>query len=52
MFLVIATLARKFDLELYETPKANIEFARDFGTPLPESGELNVRATVTGVVTE
>ncbi|KAL3488637.1 cytochrome P450 [Aspergillus germanicus] len=52
MFLVIAILARKFDMELYETPKGNIEFARDFGTPLPESGELNVRATVTGVITE
>ncbi|RDW72779.1 cytochrome P450 [Aspergillus mulundensis] len=52
MFLIIATLVRKFDIELYETPKANIEFARDFGTPLPEEGELNVRAKITRIITE
>ncbi|KAL3471741.1 cytochrome P450 [Aspergillus californicus] len=52
MFLVIAALVRKFDMELYDTPKANIEFARDFGIPLPEKGELNVRVMVTRSITE
>ncbi|GFF31299.1 trichodiene oxygenase [Aspergillus udagawae] len=50
LFLVIATLVRRFDMELYETPKENIEFARDFGTPYPEKGNLSVRAIVTGVI--
>ncbi|KAJ0426891.1 cytochrome P450 [Aspergillus carlsbadensis] len=52
LFLVIATLVRRFDMEIYETPKARIEFARDFGTPWPEEGGLSVRATVSSVVTE
>ncbi|PKX90220.1 cytochrome P450 [Aspergillus novofumigatus IBT 16806] len=47
MFLIIATLAHRFDLELYETPKENIEFARDFGTPYPAKGSLSVRITIT-----
>ncbi|KAL3471771.1 cytochrome P450 [Aspergillus californicus] len=52
LFLVIASIVRKFDMELYETPKAKIEFARDFGTPWPEEGGMTVRATVTRVLTE
>ncbi|KAL4874373.1 cytochrome P450 [Aspergillus karnatakaensis] len=52
MFLIIARLVRKFDMELFDTPKANIEFARDFGTPLPDKGGLDVKATVVGVVSE
>ncbi|KAL4899421.1 hypothetical protein BDW74DRAFT_116296 [Aspergillus multicolor] len=52
MFLILATLVRKFDIEIYETPKANIEFGRDFGTPLPEKGELDVRAKIRKVITE
>ncbi|KAL4879217.1 cytochrome P450 [Aspergillus karnatakaensis] len=52
LFLVIATLVRRFDMEIYETPKTNIEFARDFGTPWPLEGGLSVRATITSVMTE
>ncbi|KAL4862829.1 hypothetical protein BDV12DRAFT_38719 [Aspergillus spectabilis] len=52
LFLVIATLVRRFDLELFETPKANIDFARDFGTPWPDEGGLSVRALITGVISE
>ncbi|KAJ0414237.1 cytochrome P450 [Aspergillus carlsbadensis] len=52
LFLVIATMVRRFDMELHETPKANIELARDFGTPWPDKGGLSVRAIVTGVVAE
>ncbi|GIK06764.1 hypothetical protein Aspvir_002415 [Aspergillus viridinutans] len=50
LFLVTATLVRRFDMELYETPKKNIELARDFGTPYPEKGNLSVRAIITGVI--
>ncbi|GMG29801.1 unnamed protein product [Aspergillus oryzae] len=52
LFLVIATIVRRFDIELYETPKSNIDFARDFGTPYPDKGNFSVRALVTGVISE
>ncbi|PIG81948.1 cytochrome P450 [Aspergillus arachidicola] len=52
LFLVIATIVRRFDIELYETPKSNIDFARDFGTPYPDKGNFSVRALITGVVSE
>ncbi|OJJ37784.1 hypothetical protein ASPWEDRAFT_171247 [Aspergillus wentii DTO 134E9] len=52
LFLVVASLVRRFEMELYETPKGNIEFAKDFGTPYPESGNMSVRAMITGVITE
>ncbi|GAB1210519.1 hypothetical protein APSETT445_009313 [Aspergillus pseudonomiae] len=52
LFLVIATVVRRFDIELYETPKSNIDFARDFGTPYPDKGNFSVRGLVTGVVSE
>ncbi|RLL95402.1 hypothetical protein CFD26_102729 [Aspergillus turcosus] len=50
LFLVIATMLHRFDMELYETPKRNIDLARDFGTPYPEKGNLSVRAVITGVL--
>ncbi|RAQ44084.1 cytochrome P450 [Aspergillus flavus] len=52
LFLVIATIVRRFDIELYETPKSNIDFARDFGTPYPDKGNFSVRALITGVISE
>ncbi|KAF7595467.1 hypothetical protein BBP40_005803 [Aspergillus hancockii] len=52
LFLVLATIVRRFDMELHETPKSNIDFARDFGTPYPEKGNLSVRAMITGVIRE
>jgi hypothetical protein len=45
-------MVRRFDIEMYETPKANIEFARDFGTPWPDKGGLSVQASITRVITE
>ncbi|RAL03516.1 cytochrome P450 [Aspergillus ibericus CBS 121593] len=50
LFVVLATLIRRFDMELYETTKANIDFVRDFATPYPEKGNLSVRTVVTGVI--
>ncbi|KAL4863675.1 cytochrome P450 [Aspergillus spectabilis] len=50
--LVIGTMVRRFDIEMYPTPKANIEFARVFGTPWPDKGGLSVQATITRVITE
>lgn len=50
LYLILSTLVRRFDLELYETTKKNIDFARDFGTPYPEEGNFSVRVMVTGIV--
>ncbi|GLA25618.1 hypothetical protein AnigIFM63326_002359 [Aspergillus niger] len=50
LFIVIATLMRMFDMELADTPRETIEFARDFGTPYPEKGNLCVKARITGLV--
>jgi hypothetical protein len=45
-------MVRRFDMELHETPKANIELARDFGTPWPDKGGLSVRSIITRVITD
>lgn len=52
MYLAIAALIRRFDLELFETTKKNIEFARDFGTPFPDEGNYCVKVLVKGIVKE
>jgi len=52
LFIVIATLMRRFDMELYETTKKDIEFVRDFAAPYPESRNFKVKVLVTGVVNE
>ncbi|PYI01806.1 cytochrome P450 [Aspergillus sclerotiicarbonarius CBS 121057] len=52
LFVVLATLIRQFDMELYETTKANIDFVRDFATPYPDKGNLSVRTVITGVITD
>ncbi|KAF5861296.1 hypothetical protein ETB97_000412 [Aspergillus alliaceus] len=52
LFLVLATIVRQFDMELYETPKSNLEFTRDFGMPYPDKGNSSVRAVITGLVSE
>lgn len=43
---------RRFDMELYETTKKDVEFVRDFTTPYPETGNFKVQVLVTGVVDE
>ncbi|KAJ6004592.1 hypothetical protein N7540_012961 [Penicillium herquei] len=50
MFLTLSTLIRRFDIEIYDTPQANIECACDFGVPYPEHGNLSVRTLITGLV--
>ncbi|RAL16880.1 cytochrome P450 [Aspergillus homomorphus CBS 101889] len=52
LYLVIATLVRRFEMELYDTPRSTIELKRDYGTPYPEEGHLKVQVLVTGLVTE
>ncbi|KAE8356843.1 cytochrome P450 [Aspergillus coremiiformis] len=52
LFLAIATLVRRFDLQLYDTPQSNLDFVREFATPHPDQGSWSVRARITGVIRE
>lgn len=52
MYLANAVLIRRFDLELFETTKKNIEFERDFGTPFPDEGNYCIKLLVNGIVKE
>ncbi|XRM48691.1 hypothetical protein ABZX51_011606 [Aspergillus tubingensis] len=52
LFIVIAALMRQFEMELVDTPKETIEFARDFGAPYPEKGNLSIKARITGLAQE
>lgn len=52
LYLAIATLARRFDMELYECSIEDMRFVRDIGLGYPEKGNLTIRARVNGVVQE
>lgn len=52
LFLVIATMIRRFDFELYQTSKKDIDFVRDFGTPYPDEGNFGIKAIVTRVLSD
>lgn len=47
---MLAAFVRRYDMELFETTEKDIAFARDFGTPYPDEGNLCVRAMVTKVI--
>lgn len=48
--MTIATLVRRFDLEVDENSKKQLMFARDFGTPYPDEGVLNLPVKVTASI--
>lgn len=52
LYLVLAAFVRRYDMELFETTEKDIAFARDFGTPYPDDGNIRVRAMVTKVIEE
>ncbi|KAJ5689085.1 hypothetical protein N7462_003477 [Penicillium macrosclerotiorum] len=43
LYITIAVLIRRFELELYKTTIKNLEFARDFGTPCPDEGNPSIQ---------
>lgn len=49
MFLTIASIFRKFDLEMYETTIDDIKIERDLFVASPKLGSKGVRAFVKGV---
>lgn len=52
MFFVVGFLIRRFEMELYKTPRAKIERGRDYGVLYPRHGKLSVRALVTKLLDE
>lgn len=50
LYLVIARMARQFDLELYNTTDENVRFARDYVVPHAEHGPWNVKARIAKVI--
>ena len=48
---MLATIFRKFELELYETDITDVELAHDFFLPSPKLDSKGVRIKVVGVET-
>ena len=48
--MTIATLVRRFDLEIFETTAESLRPGRDLGTAQPKEGKFAVHAKVTNVI--
>lgn len=46
--IILATVFRRFELQLVDTSRDDIEFDRDFGVPVPKAGHRNVKVIVKG----
>ncbi|CAL8578962.1 hypothetical protein XPA_004726 [Xanthoria parietina] len=46
LYITIATIFRRFELALFETERATVEYARDYFNPFPEHGGDGVRVLV------
>jgi hypothetical protein len=46
MYLLIATLVMRFDFELFETTRADVDFKYDLLLPYPEFGSKFIRVIV------
>ncbi len=49
MHIMLATIIRRFDLQLVDTTRDDIEFERDFMLPMPKAGHRNVNVVVRGI---
>lgn len=47
LYMALATLVRRFDLECQEDAAKHVMFVRDFGTPYPDEGNLSLPVKVT-----
>lgn len=52
LFMTLASLIRRFDVELYEPRAESLRIDRDMGIGQPMEGEFSVRAKITRVLTE
>lgn len=49
LYLTVATIFRRFDMELHNTTNDDIKIYRDRFFGAPKDGSLGVRVTITGV---
>lgn len=49
IYMLLAAIIRRFDLELYNTGPADVAFARDCVVARPEKGFWSVKVRVVGV---
>jgi len=52
LYLVLARVARQFELELFDTDEENVRFARDYVVPHAEHGPWSVKAYIKDVIQE
>lgn len=52
LYITLASLVRRFDMELFETTAENIRIVREFALGFPKKGDFSVRAKFIKVVTE
>lgn len=52
LYTTVATVARSFDLELYQTTLENVRMARDISFAWPKEGEFSVKVKVARVLRE
>lgn len=52
LYMTLASIIRRFDVELYETRPENIRIYREMGIGQPKKGDFSVRAKITKVITE
>jgi hypothetical protein len=48
LYLTVAHVFRKFDFELFETDRSDVDIARDHFTFAPKAGSKGIRAMVVG----
>ena len=46
LYVAIATIFRRFEIELYETTKADVDFVLDMVVPMPRRESKGVRAVI------
>ena len=50
LYITLATITRRFEMENYETTVDDVKIVRDFFVGVPKLDSLGVRAVVTGVL--
>lgn len=50
LYITLATISRRFEMENYETTVDDVKIVRDFFVGVPKLDSLGVRAVVTGVL--
>lgn len=51
LYMTLASMIRRFDMELYETGPEDIRIHREMGIGQPKKGDFCVRAKITKVIT-